>query len=89
MIGNAPGAGAHPWASLLPHHADFPWLPSWPGPAKPSKWLIHFGEPTPTDDFPLGAADDPMLVFNLTDQVSRSSSRSAPPAFVKRPSAFG
>ena len=35
----------------------------------PSKWLIEFGEPIHTDQFGPGAADDPMLVFNLTDQV--------------------
>ncbi|MBA2770384.1 MAG: acyltransferase family protein [Sporichthyaceae bacterium] len=35
----------------------------------PSKWIIEFGEPIVTQDYPLGAADDPMLVFNLTDQV--------------------
>ena len=35
----------------------------------PSKWIIEFGEPIPTDELGAGAADDPMLVFNLTDQV--------------------
>ncbi|WP_257900693.1 lysophospholipid acyltransferase family protein [Saccharothrix obliqua] len=35
----------------------------------PSKWYIEFGEPIPTDGFGEHAADDPMLVFNLTDQV--------------------
>ena len=35
----------------------------------PSKWIIEFGEPIDTDDTAGGAADDPMLVFNLTDQV--------------------
>ena len=35
----------------------------------PSKWIIEFGEPIPTDELGPGAADDPMLVFNLTDQV--------------------
>jgi 1-acyl-sn-glycerol-3-phosphate acyltransferase len=35
----------------------------------PSKWLIEFGEPIPTDQYGPAAADDPMLVFNLTDQV--------------------
>lgn len=35
----------------------------------PSKWYIEFGEPIPTDALPAGAEDDPMLVFNLTDQV--------------------
>ena len=35
----------------------------------PSKWIIEFGEPIATDGLGEGAADDPMLVFNLTDQV--------------------
>jgi 1-acyl-sn-glycerol-3-phosphate acyltransferase len=35
----------------------------------PSKWLIEFGEPIHTEQYGPGAADDPMLVFNLTDQV--------------------
>ncbi|WP_156758049.1 lysophospholipid acyltransferase family protein [Actinokineospora pegani] len=35
----------------------------------PSKWHIRFGEPIPTDTYEKDAQDDPMLVFNLTDQV--------------------
>jgi 1-acyl-sn-glycerol-3-phosphate acyltransferase len=35
----------------------------------PSKWIIEFGEPIETDKIGPGGADDPMLVFNLTDQV--------------------
>ncbi|WP_355378696.1 lysophospholipid acyltransferase family protein [Nonomuraea sp. NPDC005650] len=35
----------------------------------PSKWMIEFGEPIRTDEFEPSAADDPMLVFNLTDHV--------------------
>ena len=35
----------------------------------PSKWIIEFGEPIRTDGFGDNAADDPMLVFNITDQV--------------------
>jgi hypothetical protein len=35
----------------------------------PSKWLLEFGEPIRTDEFDAGAADDPMLVFDVTDQV--------------------
>src|SRR5206468_4705394 len=36
----------------------------------PSKWIVEFGEPIPTADFGgAAAADDPMLVFNLTDQA--------------------
>ena len=53
----------------------FPVTPTWPllGPLGlvplPSKWTIEFGEPIRTDTFDASAADDPMLVFNLTDQV--------------------
>ncbi|MEO3869678.1 lysophospholipid acyltransferase family protein [Nonomuraea sp. B12E4] len=35
----------------------------------PSKWMIEFGEPIRTDDYEPSAADDPMVVFNLTDHV--------------------
>jgi 1-acyl-sn-glycerol-3-phosphate acyltransferase len=35
----------------------------------PSKWIIEFGEPIDTATHGVAAADDPMLVFNLTDQV--------------------
>ncbi len=35
----------------------------------PSKWYIEFGEPVPTDGYDPGSAEDPMLIFNLTDQV--------------------
>jgi 1-acyl-sn-glycerol-3-phosphate acyltransferase len=53
----------------VPVTPTFPWL----GPLGliplPSKWIIEFGEPIPTDEMGPGAADDPMLVFNLTDQV--------------------
>jgi 1-acyl-sn-glycerol-3-phosphate acyltransferase len=53
----------------------FPVTPTFPllGPLGaiplPSKWIIEFGEPIPTDIYPENAADDPMVVFNLTDRV--------------------
>ncbi len=53
----------------------FPVTPTFPllGPLGavplPSKWIIEFGEPIQTGDYPDNAADDPMVVFNLTDRV--------------------
>jgi 1-acyl-sn-glycerol-3-phosphate acyltransferase len=53
----------------------FPITPTFPllGPLGlvplPTKWHIAFGEPIPTSGYDAGAADDPMLVFDLTDQV--------------------
>jgi 1-acyl-sn-glycerol-3-phosphate acyltransferase len=35
----------------------------------PSKWHIAFGTPIPTADYEDGAADDPMITFELTDHV--------------------
>ncbi|WP_236983773.1 MULTISPECIES: lysophospholipid acyltransferase family protein [Mycobacterium] len=53
----------------------FPVTPLFPlaGPAGlvplPSKWRIAFGEPINTADYPASDADDPMVTFELTDQV--------------------
>lgn len=35
----------------------------------PSRWLIEFGSPIDVSDYPLDAADDPMLVLELSDRV--------------------
>ncbi len=35
----------------------------------PSKWFIEFGTPIQTQQYGVAAADDPMVVFELTDQV--------------------
>jgi len=52
----------------FPVTATFPWLGPLGLVPLPSKWLIEFGEPIPTAH--LGEqAGDPMMVFNLTDQV--------------------
>ena len=54
----------------------------------PSKWLIEFGEPIRTDDFPDGAADDPMLVFNVTDQVRETIQQTLYALLMQRRSVF-
>jgi 1-acyl-sn-glycerol-3-phosphate acyltransferase len=52
-----------PVTPLFPHFGPLGLVPL------PSKWFIEFGEPIRTDEFGAGAEEDPMLVFNLTDQV--------------------
>jgi 1-acyl-sn-glycerol-3-phosphate acyltransferase len=53
----------------FPVTPTFPWL----GPLGlvpiPSKWLVEFGEPIPTDHHPDDAWQDPLMVFELTDRV--------------------
>jgi 1-acyl-sn-glycerol-3-phosphate acyltransferase len=53
----------------FPVTPTFPWLGPLGLVPLPSKWIIEFGRPIPTDGFPDGAADDPALVFDLADQV--------------------
>jgi 1-acyl-sn-glycerol-3-phosphate acyltransferase len=52
-----------PVTPLFPHFGPLGAVPL------PSKWYIEFGEPSETSGYPEGAADDPMLVFSLSDQV--------------------
>ena len=55
----------------------------------PSKWLIAFGEPIETASFGPAAAEDPMLVFNLTDQVRENIQQSLYRLLMQRKGVFG
>jgi 1-acyl-sn-glycerol-3-phosphate acyltransferase len=71
-----------------------PITPTWPllGPLGllplPSKWMIEFGAPVPTDDLGTSAAEDPMLVFDLTDQVRQTIQQTLYSLLVQRRSVF-
>ena len=70
MLGNAKTLARLLGLPYLPITPTFPLLGPLGAVPLPSKWIIEFGEPIETAD--LGgpaAAEDPMLVFNLTDQV--------------------
>ncbi|MDQ3916653.1 MAG: acyltransferase family protein [Actinomycetota bacterium] len=65
-------------ARVLARAFGFPYFPITPtfpllGPLGllplPSRWLIEFGEPIPMDDYPDDAAEDAMLVFDLSDRI--------------------
>lgn len=47
----------------------FPWLGPLGVIPLPSKWHIHFGRPIDTSSYDAAAADDPLVVFDLTDHV--------------------
>lgn len=53
----------------FPITATFPWLGPLGTIPLPSKWIIEFGEPIPTDDQPEDAWQDPLTVFDMTDRV--------------------
>ena len=69
LIGNVPALARLLGVPYLPITPFFPLLGPLGMIPLPSKWLIEFGEPIRTDELDPGAADDPMLVFNVTDQV--------------------
>jgi 1-acyl-sn-glycerol-3-phosphate acyltransferase len=54
----------------------------------PSKWIISFGEPIEAASYGPGAADDPMLVFNLTDQVRETIQQDLHRLLMQRRSVF-
>jgi 1-acyl-sn-glycerol-3-phosphate acyltransferase len=87
-------ANAKPLARLfgLPYFPITPLFP-WLGPLGaiplPSKWLIGFGEPVPTDVYEPGAADDPAIVFDLTDQVRETIQQMLYKLLLERGEAFG
>ncbi|MGY1770564.1 lysophospholipid acyltransferase family protein [Blastococcus sp. SYSU D00813] len=88
MIGNAKTAARLFGLPYLPITPTFPLLGPLGLVPLPSKWLIAFGEPIETASYGPGAAEDPMLVFNLTDQVRETIQQSLYQLLLKRPSVF-
>jgi len=69
MIGNAKllaRIGGFPYFPITPF---FPWLGPLGMIPLPSKWIVEFGEPIPTEHFDEDAWQDAMLVFNETDRI--------------------
>ncbi len=74
-----------PYAPITP---TFPWLGPLGMIPLPSKWIIEFGAPIPTDSHGPGSADDPMLVFDLTDQVRETIQQTLYTLLMQRRSVF-
>ncbi|MCW2746988.1 MAG: glycerol acyltransferase [Nocardioidaceae bacterium] len=88
LIGNVPSLARLVGVPYLPITPFFPLL----GPLGliplPSKWIIEFGEPIRTDAYEPDAADDPMLLFDVTDQVRETIQQTLYKLLVERGSAF-
>ena len=54
----------------------------------PSKWIIEFGDPVETASLGPAAAEDPMLVFNLTDQIRETIQQTLYQLLMQRRSVF-
>ncbi|MBM7791286.1 lysophospholipid acyltransferase family protein [Tenggerimyces flavus] len=72
----------------VPVTPTFPWLGPLGMVPLPSKWIISFGEPLSTSGYGREAADDPMLVFDLTDQVRETIQHTLYALLLDRPRAF-
>jgi 1-acyl-sn-glycerol-3-phosphate acyltransferase len=88
MLGNAKFLARTLGLPYFPITPTFPWLGPLGMVPLPSKWSITFGEPIATDSYPDGAADDPMLVFNLGDQVREAIQKMLLQALSQRESTF-
>lgn len=69
LVGNMPSLARLLGVPYIPITPFFPWLGPLGMVPLPSKWILEFGEPIRTDAYDAGEAEDPMLVFNVTDQV--------------------
>ncbi|WP_193605774.1 lysophospholipid acyltransferase family protein [Nocardioides dongkuii] len=88
LVGNVPALARLLGVPYIPITPLFPWLGPLGLVPLPSKWLLEFGEPIRTDEFERGAADDPMLVFNVTDQVRETIQQTLYTLLMKRESVF-
>ena len=88
LVGNVPALARLLGVPYVPITPFFPWLGPLGLVPLPSKWLLELGEPIRTDDYDAGAADDPMLVFNVTDQVRETIQQTLYRLLMQRESVF-
>ena len=88
LIASAPTLARAMGAPYFPITPLFPWFGVFGLIPLPSKWIIQFGEAITTDELSPGAAEDPMVVFNVTDQVRETIQHSLYALLMQRRSAF-
>ncbi|MFF4380519.1 lysophospholipid acyltransferase family protein [Kitasatospora sp. NPDC001547] len=88
MIGNVKTLARLLGLPYVPVTPTFPWLGPLGMLPLPTKWTIRFGEPIATDSYPAEAADDPMLVFDLADEVRETIQHTLYQLLVQRRSVF-
>ncbi|AHH21795.1 lysophospholipid acyltransferase family protein [Nocardia nova] len=71
-----------PVTPLFPHLGPLGALPL------PSKWTIEFGAPISTESYSAEAADDPMTMFEVTDQVRETIQQTLYKLLTKRRNPF-
>ncbi|WP_368672044.1 lysophospholipid acyltransferase family protein [Parafrankia sp. Ea1.12] len=88
MVGNARTLARLLGLPYLPITPTFPWLGLLGLVPLPSKWIIEFGEPVDTTEYTQAAAEDPMLVFELTDRIRETIQHTLYGLLMQRRSVF-
>ena len=88
LVGNMPSLARLLGVPYIPITPFFPWLGPLGMIPLPSKWILEFGEPIRTDAYDPAEADDPMLVFNVTDQVRETIQQTLYTLLMRRKSVF-
>jgi 1-acyl-sn-glycerol-3-phosphate acyltransferase len=87
-LGESPQLTRVVGAPFVPITPTFPWL----GPLGliplPSRWRIEFCEPVEVSEHPAEAADDPRVVFDISERVHETIQERVYESLVKRGSAF-
>lgn len=87
MLGNIAPVARLLGLPYFPMTPTFPWLGPLGLVPLPSRWIIEFGAPVPTDQL-LDQADDPMAVLELTDAVRERIQQSLYRLLVQRESTY-
>ncbi len=88
MVGNLSALARLLGVPYLPITPTFPLLGPLGLVPLPSKWLMEFGEPIRTDELE-DAVGDPMVMFNVTDQVRETIQQTLYKLLTERGSVFG
>jgi 1-acyl-sn-glycerol-3-phosphate acyltransferase len=88
LIAKAPALARALGVPYFPITPLFPWFGPLGMIPLPSKWIIQFGEAITTDELGPGAAEDPMIMFNITDQVRETIQQTLYALLMQRRSAF-
>jgi 1-acyl-sn-glycerol-3-phosphate acyltransferase len=88
MLGNLKTVARLFGAPYVPITPTFPLLGVFGLIPLPSKWIIEFGAPVDTATLGPQAADDPMVVFDLTDQVRETIQQTLYALLMQRRSVF-
>jgi len=88
IVGDVPALARLLGLPYVPITPFFPLLGPLGAIPLPSKWLIEFGPPLTTAEYGPNAAEDPMLVFDLTDRVRQTIQQTLYSLLVQRRSIF-